>query len=315
MTQQLDVKSFVKVIPAKNKSAEKLNLLTKFIDGVQAYGDNGSVCNSMQYEQCDVAIIQGWTHEFGKEAPHLRLRQQIIETQIQNNKFVCTADSNLFLYANTTNSPHHYLRYSFNGVFRNTGTYFDTEVDPKRWQQISNDTGIKLEPMKDYGTNIILCLQRNGGWSLGKTSVKDWVNNTIQDIRLYSSRPIIIRPHPGDKRSYTYMKDIEKRYAFDKSVRVSYNRDLRLDLQNAYAVVNHNSSSIVGPIIQGYHAFITDAEKSQCAQVAHLGFERLENPIMMNRQKWLERISMFHWKFSELEDGSAWSHMRNYVVQ
>jgi hypothetical protein len=73
MTQQLNVKSFVKVIPAKNKSAEKLNVLTKFIDGVQAYGDNGSVCNSMQYEPCDVAIIQGWTHEFGKEAPHLRL--------------------------------------------------------------------------------------------------------------------------------------------------------------------------------------------------------------------------------------------------
>jgi len=26
-----------------------------------------------------------------------------------------------------------------------------------------------------------------------------------------------------------------------------------------------------------------------------------------------ERISMFHWKFTELEDGTAWRHMRQYV--
>ena len=74
----------------------------------------------------------------------------------------------------------------------------------------------------------------------------------------------------------------------------------------------HNSSSIVGPIIQGYHAFCTDPEKSQCAKVSNTDFSKIEMPVEFDRQSWLERISMFHWKFSELSDGTCWRHMRNY---
>jgi hypothetical protein len=90
---------------------------------------------------------------------------------------------------------------------------------------------------------------------------------------------------------------------------------LEVDLADAWAVINHNSSAVVGPIIQGYHAFITDPEKSQCREVAHSDFSLLETPREFDRQRWLERISMFHWKFSELEDGTAWRHMRDYVRQ
>jgi hypothetical protein len=63
----------------------------------------------------------------------------------------------------------------------------------------------------------------------------------------------------------------------------------------------------------GYHSFITDPSRSQCSEVSHHKFDKIENPNLFDRQTWLERISMFHWKFSELEDGSAWSHMRKFV--
>ena len=313
MGQTVKVTSYIKVIPSKNKSEEKINILKKFIQGVNCAGDIGSISESLYVDDCDVAIIQGWQHEHGKTAPHLKLRQHIIDTQLDNKKFVCTADSNLFLYANRTNEPHHYLRYSFNGVFPNTGIYFDNIVDPSRWQQISQDLDITIKNLKANGKNIILCLQRNGGWSLGKTDIVEWTTKTITDIRQYSDRPIIIRPHPGDKRAYTYIEKIHKIYQNDPSISISQNNSLNYDLQNSWAVVNHNSSSIVGPIIQGHHAFITDPKTSQCAEVAHHGFEKIETPELFDRQKWLERISMFHWKFSELEDGSAWRHMRQYV--
>ena len=229
-----------------------------------------------------------------------------------------------FLVNESANFRKYYQNYCRLGWYSykwTEGIFGNEKSPPDRWNKFKKETGLKIKHWHSPGDDIIIMGQKEGDSSLtdlydaGYKHFTQWMQETVDKIRKHSDRKIIIRPHPGDKRSYTYMKDIEKRYAFDKSVRISYNRDLRLDLQNAYAVVNHNSSSIVGPIIQGYHAFITDAEKSQCAQVAHLGFERLENPIIMNRQKWLERISMFHWKFSELEDGSAWSHMRNYVVQ
>ena len=85
------------------------------------------------------------------------------------------------------------------------------------------------------------------------------------------------------------------------------------DLHKAWAVVNHNSSSVVGPIIQGYHSFVTDSTHSQCADVSHDDFHRIESPKEFDREAWLQRISMFHWKFDELRNGTCWRHMRQFI--
>ena len=307
----MKVVSYYNVVPSKNKSQEKYDILTKFIQGVNAAGDTGILHQGYDLLNCDVGVIQGWTHEKGKNAPHLSLRQNVIDIQKRRNKFVCTADSNLFLYANKSNKPHHYLRYSLNDVFPNTGIYFDKNVDPMRWRQISNDTGIFLDDYKTVGSDIVICCQRNGGWSMGSQHVLSWIVNTIELIRKHSDRTIVIRPHPGDKRSSEYLRNpVFKKL---KNVKISNSEiPLEEDLRKAWAVVNHNSSSIVGPIIMGYHAFITDPANSQCSSVAHTGFENIESPKEFDRQQWVERISMFHWKFTELENGTAWRHFRNY---
>jgi len=311
----MKVVSYYNVVPAVNKSQEKFDILTKFIVGVNAAGDQGILHTADTIVDADVGVIQGWQHEVGKSGRHLQLRQLVIDTQINKGKFVCTADANLFLYTNKTNAPYHYLRYSFNGVFPNTGIYFDNNPNPSRWQQISRDCGIRLEDTKYNGNNIVVCLQRNSGWSMGKTGIVEWVLKTIEKIKQNSDRQIILRPHPGDKKAITtYLPQLSKIFKGDRRVKISTQEmPLEVDLANAWAVVNHNSSAIVGPIIQGYHAFITDPEKSQCQEVTHSDFSLLETPREFDRQRWLERISMFHWKFSELEDGSAWRHMRNYV--
>ena len=311
----MKVVSYYNVVPSKNKSQEKYDILTKFIKGVNAVGDTGIINQGYSLIDCDVGVIQGWQHELGKSASHLQLRQKVINKT--HNKHVCTGDANLFLYASRTNKPHHYLRYSFDGVFPNTGNYFDEIVNPARWQQISKDLDIQIQPYVKTGKNIVICLQRDGGWSMGKTPILVWLHNTITSIRQYSNRTIVIRPHPGDKKAIqTYIPAIEQQYRTDPTVKISpFGRLIEEDLKKAWAVVNHNSSSIVGPIIMGYASFITDPEKSQCAEVSHVGFEHIESPQEFDRQSWLERISMFHWKFTELEDGSAWRHMRNYVRQ
>ena len=308
----MKVVSYYNVVPRKNKSQEKFNILTKFVQGVNAVGDTGVLHSGNDLIDADVGVIQGWQHERGKNAPHLRLRQSVIDCT--KNKHVVSADANLFLYANSTNTPHHYLRYSFDGVFPNTGIYCDTNIDPKRWQQIRKDTGIELESMKSDGKHILICAQRNQGWSMGSVRLESWLVNTCQAIRKYTDRSIIIRLHPKDNETNRRASVIQQMLRNIKDVRLSSNRDsFNKDLKGCWAVVNHNSSSIVGPLIKGYSAFITDSKTSQCAEVAHLGFENIESPIEFDRQRWLERISMFHWKFTELEDGTAWRHMRKYI--
>jgi hypothetical protein len=307
----MKVVSYLSTVPANNNNKQKTDLLKYYIEGVKSVGDTGIVTIGNSLVDCDVGMIQGWVYE-KKTTPHLKLRNNIILSQTQNNKYVCTGDANLFLYANGKN-PHGYLRYSFNGIFPNTGIYCDSNINSNRWESISKDYNIQLEPMKNKGRHILVMLQRQGGWSMKGNDVIIWAQKTIKRIQKYSQRPIVIRPHPGDKKAVDYLYHRLNPLKNISNVKISpQGRPLEEDLRKAWAVVNYNSSSVVGPIIQGYHSFITDPETSQCAEVSNTNFQNIENPDEFDRLQWVRRISMFHWKFEELRDGSCWRHMRTY---
>lgn len=313
----MKVVSYLSTVPSKNTNQEKTQVLLKFAQGVAAAGDTGVIHHSNSIIPADVAMIQGWQHQHGKHNSHLQLRKAVIDTQTQGGRHVCVADANLFLYATSGNTPHHYLRYSFDGVFPSTGVYFDNRVDRRRWQQISKDLDIPIQDVKLRGDKILLCLQRQGGWSMGNQQVINWAINAVASIRQHTSRTIVIRSHPKDSRAkITYLPQLRTLWKLRNDIEFSdCSLPIEAVLSDTWAVVNHNSSAIVGPIINGYPAFITDPINSQCAQVSHHDFSKIENPQEFDRQRWLERISMFHWSFSELSNGAAWQHMRNYVRQ
>lgn len=300
-------------IPNK-KNSEKIEILKNFSLGVSAAGDNVIDSSEYRYIPSDVGVIQGWLGYNPGIAPHLVLRDSVIKNQLKNKKYVITADSNLFLYSNPSNKPHHYLRYSFNGVFPNTGIYCDSKIDTARWKQISQDLNITLKDYRTTGSHILLCLQRNEGWSMGATNIQDWAIDTINKIRQYSDRPIVIRPHPGDKQSKEILipGNSKCRLPFSKDITLSSNESILDDLKNCWAAVNYNSSPVVGAAIEGVPIFVSDKVKSQCAEISN-DIENIENPILFDRQGWVERISMFHWKFSELASGRCWTHMKQFI--
>ena len=295
-------------IPPNNNNLEKPQILDYFCQGVIATGDTAIAHRCLNALACDVALIQGFVHQHGKSAPHLQLRQNAVNLQKNTNKRSLIVDSSLFLFANK-NNPLHYLRYSFDGVFPTTGFYFDRDIDPSRWNQISSDLGISLKPWRTTGNHILICLQRNGGWSMRGLDVIQWMNATILEIRKYSQRPIVVRAHPGDKKIGNYLK------VNHRSASLSTKPDLREDLQNAWATVVYNSSPSVASIIEGVPAFLTDPqpEHSQSLVVANTDISKIEDPIMVNRQQWVERLSMCHWKFDELKSGKAWKFFKQYI--
>ena len=199
----MKVVAYLAGIPPKNKNPEKPEVLARFINGVAASGDQGILHPGNNIIPCDVAFIQGWSHEHGKSAPHLQLREGVRDYQKNTNKRLLIVDSNLFNYVGKT-APQ-YCRLSFDGVFPTTGNYFWDRPDPTRWQQISRDTGISLKPWRTNGNHILICTQRNGGWSMKGLTVVDWLNQTVAQLRRYTNRPIIVRPHPGDKNARTYL--------------------------------------------------------------------------------------------------------------
>jgi hypothetical protein len=295
-------------IPPNNNKPEKPLILDNFIKGVNASGDNGIAHHGMNTITCDVALIQGFVHEHGKSAPHLQLRKNAIDLQKANNKRSLIVDSNLFLYANPGNTKT-YLRYSFDGIFPTTGFYFDKDIDPTRWQKLSSNIGISLKPYRTSGNCILVCLQRNGGWSMQGLDVIKWLNSTIQEIRKYSQRPIVVRAHPGDKK----IKQILK--VNHPNTRLSTSPNLVDDLHNAWATVVYNSSPSVASLIEGVPTFLTDPrpEMSQSYRVANIDLSKIENPDMLDRQLWIERLAMCHWNFDELRSGEAWQFFKRYI--
>jgi hypothetical protein len=293
-----------KSVPPGNKNIEKPQLLLNFSQGVKRTGDLVVDVLGHDCVITDVGVIQGWVHEV-PDTPHLKLRKKAI----MSHREIVSADSNLFLYKDKTN-PGNYLRYSFNGIFPTTGIYCDNQIDPVRWQKIQRDLNLAVKDYRTSGQHILLCLQRNGGWSMAGLDVVAWTLDTINILRQYTNRPIMIRTHPGDKSSKNYIKQLQGL----ENVTVSESgRTMEQDLVNCWAVVNYNSSSVVGAAIEGYPVFVTDPARSQCRDIANIDLSQIENPVLHNRLPWLERISMFHWNFQELNNGACWSHMRKWI--
>jgi len=301
--------SYLRGIPLSNNNLEKPKSLTEFAKGVKAAGDNGIVCDNMLLFPADVAVIQGFVHEEGKNAPHLKFRKSVLDFQRANNNRTIIIDSNLFLYRDPKNTKG-YLRYSYDSIFPNIGEYCNDFPDPNRWEIIKKDLNFDLKPWRKNGRHILICLQRNGGWSMKGLDVVDFFRKTVDRVRAYSDRPIVVRVHPGDKRALTYSKQLT-----GIKVTLSQNPSLLTDLENAWATVVYNSSPSVASAIEGVPTFIIDPEYSQSTPVANLDIAKIENPLMPERLEWIQKLAQCHWATNELETGVAWKHMRNYLRQ
>ena len=295
-------------IPQSQKNLHKSELLKRIALGINKSGDRGILHIGTNLIDADVAVIQGWVHEGSPNTPHLIVRKKVIDFQKSRNKDTIIVDSNLFNYKDK-NHPLQYHRFGLNGVFPTTANYFWDNPDPRRWQQISKHLGIQLQNWRQTGKHILVCTQRNGGWSMKGLSVTDWLEKTVDEIKKYTDRPIIVRGHPGDKSARDYLQSKPGRYT------VSTNGSILEDFKNAWATVTYNSSPGVASSIEGVPAFITDPipEISQAHAVGNYDLSKLENPDLKDRQAWVERLAMCHWHFGELDDGSAWKHMKQFI--
>ena len=303
---------YTKVIPPgkslkPNKPNHKYDIIKNFIDGVRMCGDSGLLYEGFDIMNCDVAVMQGWMHDKSDHVPHINLRRQIASNT--HNKMFVTADANLFLYKAKQNAPHNYLRYSFNGVFQNTGIYCNENPSDEQWNKIQRDLGVRLKPWtikeREY---VLLCLQRNGGWSMKGKDVVNWANEKIAHIRQFTERPIIVRPHPGDKKAPEYVKGIQGR-----NVKISFEPMIEHDLAKSFVTVGYNSSPLVASVIEGVPIIVEDPDSSQVAEVSHHKMQEINDLRPCDRERWVRKIAQCHWSFQDLRDGTCWQHMRKWV--
>ena len=289
---------YLAAIP-QNKNAIKLAVLRRFGEGARRCGDTVEIVENINIVNSDVAVIQGFVHQ-DISRPHLLLRRNILDS----NPNTVVIDSNLFQFSNSE-LQNYYLRYSLNGIFPTTGFYFDNKLDPARWQSISQRLGINLVPYRSNGSHILVCLQRVDGWSMCGVDVQRWLDKTVKRIRSYSNRPIVVRKHPGDRR--------QNSLTFSKDYTVSTSPSILDDFKNCWATVTYNSSPGVASLITGVPVFVTDPvpQQSQTWPICNTDLSQIENPLMPDRQEWIDSVCQSHWNDDEVASGEAWRFLRD----
>ena len=308
----ITVASYLMGIPPGNTNPEKPQIIVNFIEGVWATGDKGQIVCDYTPVSADVAVVQGFVHPGSKNGQHLKLRKDVFEKQQRDSKRSIIVDSNLFLYADKGNSKK-FLRYSYDGIFPSTGEYCNANPDPARWELVSQRLGIKLKPWRNTGKDILICCQRDGGWSMGGKALMPWLVSTVQQIRKHSDRRIVVRFHPGDKNVINH-KRMLARYRLPNVI-VSHAENLLQDFATAHCVINFNSSPAVAAAIEGVPTIVLDPKNSQAADVSHHSLDDIENLKEFDRELWIHKMAQMHWTLDELKDGTAWKHLRKWAIK
>jgi hypothetical protein len=185
----------------------------------------------------------------------------------------------------------HTWKVAVNGV--NGDAYWGQGQDPDRISQFSK----LMQPWRQSGQHILIAAQRTDSaqWQ-GQSS--SWLQDTVDRIKLHSTRDIIVRQHPREKVSHITGCTMQK----PQAILGTYD-DFNFDraLQNCWAVVNWNSGPGTQAILSGIPAFV--GSSSLALPVANTDLSQIENPAMPNREQWFQDLVHTEWTVDEIKTG------------
>lgn len=159
--------------------------------------------------------------------------------------------------------------------------------------------GVSLRPWQQTGSSILIALQRRDSeqWQ-GMPATDQWLANTVQELRMHTDRPILVRPHP--RQRVVLPKDTV--LVTPSRVPGTYDDfDFDQALTQAWCVVNWNSGPGSQAVIAGVPAFVGPA--SLAAPVANLDWSQIEHPARPDREPWLNDLAHTEWTTTELATG------------
>lgn len=162
------------------------------------------------------------------------------------------------------------------------------------------ELGLDLVPWRTPGSEILIAVQRSDSeqWT-GQPDMQSWLQQMVRTVRSVSDRSIAIRLHPRQTRV-----DIPKGCTVNiaKPVTGTYDDfDFARALQNAWAVINHNSAPGSQSIMQGVPAFVHTSSLAWPVTAGEV--LEIENPRRPDRQQWIETVSHSEWTVAEISTG------------
>lgn len=173
--------------------------------------------------------------------------------------------------------------------------------------------GIELQPWKDEGEYILITGQHACSEQWSDMPVMDrYYRDTIQQIREFSDKPIVVRSHPRYRESLhfncdmNWYKDNGITWNIPKHIQQSYDSfDLEYMLKHTHYTVSHSSNAGISSIINGVPAVVS---KSSLAYDMGSTHDALR---YMDREEWLNKLCYVEYYPDEIQD--QWRRLRNFV--
>lgn len=166
-------------------------------------------------------------------------------------------------------------------------------LDPSRPEKL----GVFLHPEKSNRRDEILIATQHAKslqWQ-GMPQMEQWVQNTIEKIRQFSDRKVVVRPHP---RSPLRFNIPGATIDLPQKIQGSYD-DFNIDY-NYHCVVNFNSGPAVQAAINGVPIV---CDSSSLAFPLSERWENIETPILPNRDDWFLKLCHTEWTVEEIAQG------------
>ncbi len=202
------------------------------------------------------------------------------------------------------------FKIGINGVNREAD-FANENVAEERWKKFN----IELKPWQSTGDIIIICGQhhRSHQWR-NNPSMNIWFEQQINDIRKYTTRPILVRPHPRNPVGIDLKKWKNVSY---KPPQRDYNTiddtDFKEILKHAWAIINHSSNPAMTAVFNGIPVFVSEASLSY--DVGNSSLANINNPKMPGRQTWANRLAYTEWTTEEIKQGLPWKRIKNRLKE
>jgi hypothetical protein len=300
----IDVVVYVSSVANPRKHTRKIACLESFAEGVKKTGHRVHVEWDFKYTPSRLALMLGWatTNTGGR---NISLRKEIIANQQGRGFKTMCIDASCWKYLDDSGT---YLRYSLGGPFYDHAEYANQNSGPDKWQEISQRLNIQLQPTKNNANGyILICMQRDGGFAMKTLSPLIWLEQKIAEIRQYTTRPIVVRPHPGAYEMQDFVK-------FTNVTVIDPSQTKLVDnLAGAHSVVLFNSSASVAAVCAGIPVF---ADDSSCVSwaVANKSIARIESPEQFDRQQWIQDLSAAHWSDDDARQGRIYQKFLPYLT-
>jgi len=172
-----------------------------------------------------------------------------------------------------------------------------------------------MKPWKQTGEDILICGQHGNShqWR-NNPPMSKWFDQQIIEIRKYTDKPIVIRPHPRNHVVIDTTKYKNVKIVGPKRDRKTYDdTDLADRLKSTWAVVSHSSNPAMTAVFSGIPVYVSEASLSY--DVGNKTFENINNPNMPDRQHWANKLAYTEWWTDEVEQGLPWKRIKKKLEE